>query len=331
MAGPKSQSRPRRAAPITVPSPPLTNPSRSMPPYTGSRGATRNVAPHLLEEDDVVEPSPSPTEVSSPERTPSPDIDPEAGQGDLHDILAERVNASRLVRQAVLAEVELRLAHLALQTRDVIRTHVLSHEPRPEFNLRFLQDQNLADGPRRRTSRPSSTRGNTHQEATRGNPRQTSTRARRDHRSQPPESTPSQHHAPRNTQRQALNIPRTETSNATARTRNAPRARSPAAVPPPPPSVASSTAVASGSSVASDDDQPENVCQIDRDDGSRDERRRWYVITKGRGKIGVFQRWLGAAPYCHRVPGAQYQSFGTRAEALRAFNAAERDGHTEFI
>lgn len=174
--------------------------------FLGSRGTTRNVAPHLLEEDDVVEPSPSPTEVSSPERTPSPDIDPEAGQGDLHDILAERVNASRLVRQAVLAEVELRLAHLALQTRDVIRTHVLSRkftthltlyfllihlldEPRPEFDLRFLQDQHLADGPRRRTSRPSSTRGNTHQEATRENPRQTSTRARCDHRSQPPEST----------------------------------------------------------------------------------------------------------------------------------------------
>ncbi|KAK7694402.1 hypothetical protein QCA50_001588 [Cerrena zonata] len=322
MTGLRPKSGPRRVAPVAVPPPSLTHPSHSMPPHSGSRRDMRRVAPPSPEEEDIVAPSrsPSPSEVSSPERTPSPGINTEDGHEDLHDILVERANASRLVREAVLAEVELRLAHLALQTREVIRTQIINHEPRHEFDLHFLQDQNPTDRNRHRTSRPSSTRGNA---------RQGSNRARHNQRSQPPESA---RFASRNTQvgqHPALDVPPTETSS--VRTRNARRAHSPAAVPPPPPSVASSTAVASGSSVASDDNQPRNVRQIDRDDGSRDERRRWYVITKGRGKIGIFQRWLSAAPYCHKVPGAQYQSFSTRAEALRAFNAAERDGHTEFL
>lgn len=49
-------------------------------------------------------------------------------------------------------------------------------------------------------------------------------------------------------------------------------------------------------------------------------KQKFYVVWKGR-RTGIFITWEEASAQVHGFPGAQYKSFGTRAEAESAFRA----------
>ncbi|KAK7678101.1 hypothetical protein QCA50_018894 [Cerrena zonata] len=322
MTGLRLKSGPRRVAPVAVPPPSLTHPSHSMPPHSGV--ICRGSPPPSPEEEDIVTPShsPSPSEVSSPECTPSPGINTENGHKDLHDILVGCANTSRLVREAVLAEVELHLAHLALQTRE------MSQGTSSIFISYKIRTQPIATDTERLGPVP---------------PVEMLIKVPTGLDTTNALSLPNLHvlHLATlrlvNTQLLMYPLRKLQVSELAMPIALTCRQLSHLHLPQSPHQL-----------------QLHQVPQlqamttnIDRDDGSRDERRHWYVIMKGRGKIGIFQHWyvkswqtesrlmsvfrLSAALYCHKVPGAQYQSFSTWAEALHAFNAAERDRHTEFL